>query len=153
PVRVPGYQPRWLDEAIAGGEWVWTCEADPGTGPGNLAFWRRENLVQVPPPPETTQLDTEMGQVLQRLRERGACFLVDLAQDTGLAPSVVRLALGKLQRCRLVTNDHFDVIRRGEQVPSRPAEQQTGRPLIPAHGRRAARPRPTPEGRWSLLGW
>src|SRR5262249_39790387 len=28
PARVPDYQPRWLDESIAGGEWAWVGRGD-----------------------------------------------------------------------------------------------------------------------------
>jgi ATP-dependent Lhr-like helicase len=75
-----------------------------------------------------------------------------------LTPSAVRNALWTLLRCRLVTNDHFDVIRRGEQaflgtgggnaaVPGRPGGP---RPSL-ASMRRP--PTERPEGRWSLVPW
>src|SRR5262249_25655227 len=81
------------------------------------------------------------------LRQRGASFVTDLTRDTQALPSSVRAALWKLLRRGLVTNDHFDVIRRGEET------------LIDGDGRTAAlllrrRPtRPRPEGRWALVPW
>ena len=45
PARVPGYQPRWLDEWIAGGAGVWIGQDD-----GQLAFVGRETLRELPSP-------------------------------------------------------------------------------------------------------
>ena len=49
PARVPGYQPRWLDEWIAGGAGVWV-----GQGERRADCWRSsagEMLSQLPSPP------------------------------------------------------------------------------------------------------
>ncbi len=45
PARVPGYQPRWLDEWVIGGSGVWV-----GQGDGLIAFLSRELLRQLPAP-------------------------------------------------------------------------------------------------------
>lgn len=153
PGRVPGYQTRWLDERISSGEWTWACDGDD-TGPGLLAFWRREELEEVPPPSsgEGPALDAAVEQVRERLQSRGASFVLDLAQNTGLAPSAVRAALWTLLRRRLVTNDHFDVIRRGENAMTPPVTDPAVRAslrLRPA----SARQRTNPEGRWSSIPW
>src|SRR5262249_32810516 len=50
PARVPGYQPRWLDERAAGGEWVWLCDGTDESGPGSLAFFHRESLLNLSAP-------------------------------------------------------------------------------------------------------
>jgi ATP-dependent Lhr-like helicase len=146
PGRVPGYQPRWLDECIAGGEWVWVCQGE-GEGANLLAFLRRESLIHLPPP-GTPSVEGPAGQVLESLRRRGASFVIDIAQDTGLSLSAVRSALWTLLRVRLVTNDRFDVIRRGEQALTA-VSLDTGR--RPGLIRRPATDRP--EGRWSLVPW
>jgi ATP-dependent Lhr-like helicase len=151
PFRNPGYQPRWLDEHIGGGEWVWAGWQETAASTKQVAFWKRGNLGQVPPPDDEA-FEGDAGLILERLRQRGASFVVDLAANTGLAPSAVRAALWQLVSRRLVTNDRFDVIRRGE---ARNAERQTSAARVPSQrpARRTARSNAPPEGRWSLLGW
>src|SRR5262249_49857116 len=151
PARVPGYQPRWLDEAIASGEWVWVCEGDGENGPGLLAFCHRESLQQLPPPTAGT-LDAAAERVLECLQQRRALFVTDLAGMTGLAPRGVRAALATLLRRRLVTNDHFDAIRK----PWNP-ESAGGVVQSPGTALRRGHVRPrgpaVREGRWSLVPW
>jgi ATP-dependent Lhr-like helicase len=162
PARVPGYQPRWLDECVASGEWLWACRGEGDAGPGSLAFLRRDSLTQLPSPApaDAPALAGVAGRVLDCLRGRGALFLTDLAQQTGLTPSAVRPALWELARLGLVTNDGFDVVRRGEQRESALETQPAGAgrrgPEVPRLGRlrapRRAAPQ-RPEGRWSLVSW
>jgi ATP-dependent Lhr-like helicase len=157
PSRVPEYQPRWLDESIAGGQWTWGCEGDAENGPGVLAFWHRENLPLLAPPTspqEGPPLDVAAERVLQCLRGRGASFVTDLAQETGLMPSSIRTALWTLLRHRLVTNDRFDVIRKGPEAygpttdgRSDPAGRRTSLSSV------RRRTMQQPEGRWSLIPW
>jgi ATP-dependent Lhr-like helicase len=146
PVRVPAYQPRWLDEYVAGGMGMWVCSGD---GADNLvAFLDRDAVASLPPPGQGAlpPPDEEARRVLEVLDRRGACFADEIARDTGLAPGVVRGALERL-RCRgLATNDRFDVVRQpdaplAEAVPSR---------TPPRMGRRSAW---RPEGRWSAPRW
>ncbi len=94
PARVPGYQPRWLDEWIAGGAGVWVCQGEPAEDgeAGRIAFLGRETLRQLPAPvsPEGTALGEDAGRVLDHLRGRGASFLTDLAADLGMSPGAAR---------------------------------------------------------------
>jgi ATP-dependent Lhr-like helicase len=154
PGRLPGYQPRWLDECLASGEWVWACRGDGDSGPGLLAFLRRESLARVRPPvvEDAPPAGPAADRVLECLRARGALFVTDLCQQTGLAPAAARAALWELLRRGVVTNDRFDVIRRGEEQAETQANG-AGRPaaLRPASARRRALRRP--EGRWSLVPW
>src|SRR5262249_53923691 len=115
PARVPDYQPRGLDECTAGGAWTWFCQGEGGNGPGLVAFWNREHLAELSRPPADSLLppSAAVDAVLESLRQRGASFLTDLAQHTGLSPSAVRAALWDLLRARLVTNDRYDVLRKG----------------------------------------
>src|SRR5262249_12219945 len=133
-------------------------------GAGQLAFWRREHVTRLPPPdlaPTQTREQTAES-ILERLRQRGASFVTDLAAEMGLAPSAVRAALWTLLRQGLVTNDRFDVIRRGEesaterraaatwnQTPSSELRSSILRSRFSMR-RRAGQ---HPEGRWSLLPW
>jgi ATP-dependent Lhr-like helicase len=152
PARVPGYQPRWLDEAIAGGEWAWVCRSG-GDDAGLVAFVRRDGLAELraPDAPDAPPTDATADAVLEHLRGRGASFVSDAASGTGLPPSAVRAALWALARRGLVTNDHFDVVRREEDRTE--ASAQRGAPLSRVRaafrGSRSLRP----EGRWSLVPW
>jgi ATP-dependent Lhr-like helicase len=155
PARVPGYQPRWLDEWVGGGSGVWACQ---GEGDGLLAVFGRETLARLAPPTTGGPPPGEdESRVLECLQRRGASFLTDLATDTGLSPGTVRGSLWGLLRRSLVTNDHFDVVRKGEAAPTleaappaRPGSGLTRLPSLRDMRRRAAQ---RPEGRWSLLPW
>jgi ATP-dependent Lhr-like helicase len=156
PARVPGYQPRWLDEATAGGEWTWACQGGD-SGAGLLAFFRRDALLDLAAPTaaDAPPLDSVADVVLESLRARGASFVSDLAQQTAKTPSSVRAALWALLRRGLVSNDRFDAIRKGEDRDAPGAERGAPRTAMIRGSRaafRAARPS-RPEGRWSLLPW
>jgi ATP-dependent Lhr-like helicase len=159
PGRVPGYQPRWLDEAIAAGEWTWVCRSEADRGAGSLAFWRREDLAHLSAPmpfAEAPALDSGTERILELLSRQGASFVTDLARTASLPPSAVRTALWSLLRRGLVTNDHFDVIRRGEEAPLPAAPERGSASSVMRSGiRSSARARTSllPEGRWALLPW
>ena len=94
--------------------------------------------------------------MLDLLRARGASFLTDLAVDSGLSPGGVRAALWALLRRGFVTNDRFDVIRRGEE-PALNADSSESRrapscvrPAVREMRRRVSQ---RPEGRWSIVAW
>jgi ATP-dependent Lhr-like helicase len=156
PARVPGYQPRWLDEWIAGGEWVWVCQSSGDSGAGQLAFFGRDQLGELPPsvvPADAPPLDPAAERMFECLQQRGASFVADLAQATGLVPSAVRPALWALLRRRLITNDHFDVIRTGEEDRGSRIEDR-GLTNTLRDPRSSLRPRRLrPEGRWSIVPW
>jgi ATP-dependent Lhr-like helicase len=156
PARVPSYQGRWLDEWVAGGAGVWACQGDADGGFGLLAFFARQTVSEVGAPArEGAAPDETAARVLESLQRRGASFVTDLAVDTGLSPGEIRAALGSLLRLSLVTNDHFDVIRRGEQPALPPAEEPSvARPPMRVSLREMRRRMgPRPEGRWSVLTW
>jgi ATP-dependent Lhr-like helicase len=150
PARVLGYQPRWLDEWVAGGSGVWVAQGAGDCGVDLVAFLGRSLLAQLSPPErsEAPAVGEAAEKVAATLQERGASFVTDLACDTGLSPGEVRSALWELARRGRAGNDRLDVLRRGEQ-PEAPASAGRG-PSLRAL-RRLATPRP--EGRWSLLRW
>jgi ATP-dependent Lhr-like helicase len=159
PARAAGYQPRWLDEWVAGGAGVWACRGD-GDGPPQVAFVGRELLRQLSAPAGSEAAPgEEAGRVLECLRTRGASFLTDLATETGLAPGSCRSALWSLARRGLVTNDRFDAVRHGEPEPPTLAPDLGGRqrPAVvrgpSLRGLRRGAAARAPEGRWSLLSW
>jgi ATP-dependent Lhr-like helicase len=151
PVRVPGYQPRWLDEWIANGSGVWAGQGEAGLP--LLAFLSRPMLLQLSPPDSANApaLSEAAQKVAEMLQQRGASFLTDLACDTGLSPSAVRSSLWELTRRAIVANDSFDVVRRGEPADPVPVESASGRGLSLRSMRRTVSQKP--EGRWSLLRW
>jgi ATP-dependent Lhr-like helicase len=154
PGRVPDYQLRWLDDLLASGEWLWYCQGDGDTGPGSLAFVRRESLIEwAPPALGQVNLERATEEVLDCLRQRGALFVVDLCTQTRLPPAVVRHALWQLLRLGLATNDRWDVIRRGEDREAR-VEDRGARTALRSSIVRSRSPLlRAPEGRWSLLPW
>jgi ATP-dependent Lhr-like helicase len=153
PARLPGYQPQWLDEAIATGQWLWVGHGGD-SGAQAVALLQREHLTEMLLPagalPEGPSAAT---QVLECLRTRGALFVPDLASVTGLSPGAVRQALWALVRRGLVTNDRFDVIRKGENATT--AASDGARPMGLARSVIRGRMRAplVPEGRWSLVPW
>jgi ATP-dependent Lhr-like helicase len=169
PARAPGYQARWLDEAVSSGEWVWVAQGDGDNGAGLVAFFRRDAMQELLPPSSFLAAAVEgvAAKVLDALRSRGASFVSDLAQPTGEPPSTVRAALWGLLRQGLVTNDHFDLIRRGEAQVEDLVGRTEDRGSRIEDRRRGARssildprssilgrdPRGSREGRWSLVAW
>jgi ATP-dependent Lhr-like helicase len=158
PARVPEYQPRWLDEWIAGGEGLWVSQGSPSEDgeTGRIAFFGREMLRQLPPPAasEVPALGPEADRVLDHLRGRGASFLTDLAADLGISPGSARGALGVLMRRSLVTNDHYSAIRYPPSAIPQPAVA-IRHPLtaIRLSGKRRADSGQRMEGRWSVVPW
>jgi ATP-dependent Lhr-like helicase len=148
--RVPGYQPRWLDEWTAGGAGVWVGQGD---GP-LVAFFRRETLRQLarPSEPDAPALSAEAERVLDLLCSRGAQFAVDVAAEAELSPGVVRRALWELLRRSLTTNDRFDVVRQGEG-PTVPEGATAPARLRPSSLRELRRAHYRADGRWSAAAW
>jgi ATP-dependent Lhr-like helicase len=147
PARVPGYQARWLDEWVAGGAGAWVCRGD-ADGPELAAFFGRQTLRQSAAPASDGPPPAEPAvRVLEALRGGGASFVEDLAQATAMPAGEARAALAELRRRGQVTNDRFDVVRRGDPLPAEPLPARA----LSRHGRRPASIRP--EGRWSILPW
>jgi ATP-dependent Lhr-like helicase len=156
PARVTGFQSRWLDEWISGGAGVFVCQGGDDTSSGLLAFMGRELVRQMAStaPPELAPLtEIEVG-LHDLLNKRGASFVTDLAAEGGWTPLLVRKGLWELLRRSIATNDHFDVIRRGQpEGPLASTEsKQTRKTRVPSlRARRRSNQRP--EGRWALLPW
>jgi ATP-dependent Lhr-like helicase len=166
PARLPDYQPRMLDDLLVSGEWLWVAQGqteNDAAGTLEVALLRRSSLACLGPsrPFDSAVLDTDSGQIWDCLQAHGALFVTDLVQRTGLAPHAVRLALDRLVRHGMVTNDRFDVLRNGH-VPrstAREADWQLARQVRPPGlPHRAARSTRTarqyrPEGRWCAIAW
>jgi ATP-dependent Lhr-like helicase len=156
PARLPGYQPRWLDDALSSGQWTWVCRGESERGP-SLAFLQRDTLDRLPPPPvESAIVDRDAEAVVECLRSRGALFVTDLARDTGRDPATARRALWELLHLGLVTNDHFNVIRTGQpsEAHSRERRARNAASMLRPTRSGLRAPRSTLlEGRWSLVPW
>jgi ATP-dependent Lhr-like helicase len=139
PSRVADCPPRVIDQLPG---WLWF-----GRGDGAIGLIEREETVGfAAPAAEETESPPGTEVVRDLLAQRGALFVADIAQIANLPPSVVRTALWSLVRRGLVTNDRFEVARRGEPIAD----------LVQEAGlRRRTRVRRSfdPEGRWSLISW
>jgi ATP-dependent Lhr-like helicase len=141
PTRVPGYEPRMLDELGAAGEIVWVGFGALGERDGRIALFSRERVALLLDPPDLAAPEVRLERaVLDRLRERGASFPAELLQAIGQPPrGELETALWDLVFAGLVTNDTFAPLR---ALSLRGRAPRRGRPRVPA----------VPGGRWSLVG-
>lgn len=150
PARVGDYQPKWLDELTLGGEWCWALLHPEGEREGLLAFLPRAEL---PAHAAPNTFDWNAGpeaEVYEQLRTQGAAFSIDLANRLRQPLSRIHQALWRLARAGVVSNDRFDMVRRGEEPAPGEVGKRAGRQRL-AEARRVRASRP--EGRWSLLPW
>ncbi len=160
PARHVDYQPRCLDETLAGGAWIWAGRGGE-RGVAQAAFFPKAQLAEFATPAlHEPELDAAAERVYEILQTRGALFVPDQAQATGLSPQAVRGGLWSLARRGLVTNDSFDAVRRGETKEEEPSEEARRRPARATAGvrmrsstRRRFGTRMQPEGRWTLISW
>ena len=157
PRRVSDYRPEWLDEAISRGDWTWRAEADARGSDPRIAFVLRDFAGPWPSRgEEAVELTRSEETVLGHLTGRGACFVAEISQATGLGPTSTRAALDGLLRAGRVTNDRFDPLRPGgldslaKLVPV--GDAPVGRPRFgrhrPSFGRASTA---RPEGRWTIF--
>ncbi|MGE0755947.1 MAG: DEAD/DEAH box helicase [Pirellulaceae bacterium] len=157
PARVAAYDPQWLDHVFLSGEVVWgrlqpprreerdgqTAAALTRVVPISLVL--REDLPWLTEPADDSHMPRLRGaaaQVLEALKQRGALFLQDLKQLTGLLPGHLDDALRELAASGLVTSDGFAAVRAfvAEKTSSR-----IRRGSAPGSGMSA------PSGRWTLF--
>jgi ATP-dependent Lhr-like helicase len=113
PARVPGFEPRLLDERGALGQVVWIGQGSLGERDGRVALYRRERvpllLEAAEPPADLAPLPRAL---LDHLGRRGACFFAELVGASGGAPEKeVLAALWDLAWLGLATNDTFAPLR------------------------------------------
>ena len=150
PARIPGYQPRLLDELGSLGEVAWVGRGSLGRDDGRIALVRpgRDALRPIGLPDGT---DRPTGPRQERIREhlaaRGASFYRDLHKAAGGGPDREVLdALWDLVWAGEVTNDTFAPLRAlrwkrtggGGTRPRRPSRLTALGP-------------PEAAGRWSLV--
>jgi ATP-dependent helicase Lhr and Lhr-like helicase len=154
PARVPGYQPRLLDELGALGEVAWVGRGSLGRDDGRVVLHRPGRELLVPGgDPDTKAPDGELHQAIRdHLGARGASFFRAIqggvAHAGGGSERDVLDALWDLVWAGEVTNDTFAPLRALRW--KRPARQSSGgRPRL---GRLSSLGPPEAAGRWSLTG-
>ncbi|MGH9109599.1 MAG: Lhr family helicase, partial [Acidimicrobiales bacterium] len=181
PARVPGYDPRWLDELCLSGEVAWgrltprPDGAPAGVRPGEVPpASRRGSASPSPATPLALVLRADLAwqldavrtgepapeppagpsaDVLAALRDVGACFRSDLAPASGRLPAEVDEGLWDLVARGLVTADAFSAVR--SLLSARERWRARQRRLPPGRSRLGRRRAPVGtghgEGRWAIL--
>jgi ATP-dependent Lhr-like helicase len=118
PLRVSDYDPAWLDELSYSGEAAWgrlvPANSSVMTRVAPISLMLREDVPWLLPAerPATLQYaPSDARQVYEALETHGAMFTQDLRELTGLLPSQIDDALGKLAALGLVTADGLRAIR------------------------------------------
>ena len=151
PARIPGYQPRLLDELGALGEVAWVGRGSLGRDDGRIALVRPGREILRPTgTPDGVEPPAEPRHVAIRehLATRGASFYRELfTAARGNSDREVLDALWDLVWAGEVTNDTFAPLRalRWKRTGSG-ARRTVGRP-----GRLTALGPPEAAGRWSLV--
>lgn len=149
PARVQSYEPRLLDDCIGAGGWTWTMHGD------DLTLLQRDVVPQLASQEADPVLDPTAAAVLNLLQQRGALYTSEIASAVRAPEGAVRVALWELMRHALVTNDRFDVARRGEPPVEAEPRFRTHREVT-SFLKRSTHHRPArqaPEGRWSAITW
>ena len=140
PLRVPGYQPAWLDALCASGEVVWV-----GSGLDRVALFFRDDAALLGPPAADGPLAGPVHDAIRAALGRSAEFWLDLLNVTGLDAGEVLPALWELVWAGEVTNDAWAPLR---------ASRRYGVPQLDRRPRRFSRSRAATQsatvGRWSL---
>lgn len=135
PSRVPGFQPRMIDELGATGGLVWIGCGSLGGKDGRVALFRRERVGLLWDEPPPLEGDERHAALLDHLDQRGASFLIELVQSLpGAREDELTEALWDLVWAGLVTNDTFHPIR-GLGAPSGWRRRRGGSPAWSAGGR------------------
>jgi ATP-dependent helicase Lhr and Lhr-like helicase len=152
PGRVPGYQPRLLDELGSMGEVGWIGRGSLGRDDGRIALFRpgRDALRPTGAP---DGVERPSGERHERIREhlarRGASFYREIHAAAGGGPDRAMLdALWDLVWAGEVTNDTFAPLRALRW--KRPAGSGSNGARRPRPGRLTSLGPPEAAGRWSL---
>ena len=150
PARIPGYQPRLLDELGALGEVAWVGCGPLGRDDGRIALVRpgREAIRPIGPPDGVERpSDPRHEAIREHLTRRGASFYRELfAAAGGGSERDVLDALWDLVWAGEVTNDTFAPLR-----ALRWKRTAGGGPRRPRAGRLTSLGPPEAAGRWSLV--
>ncbi len=149
PARVPGYQPRLLDELGALGEVAWVGHGSLGRDDGRVVLHRPGREVLLPgmadggPRPDSAIHEA----IREHLTSRGASFFRAVQAASKAGERDVLDALWDLVWAGEVTNDTFAPLRALRW--KRPARSSS--PRAPRLGRLTSLGPPEAAGRWSLV--
>ncbi len=153
PARVGDYDPSWLDALCLSGQVSWGRARAPigakalrslASTPIVIAgreSWAWLTLPEPALPDE--ELSAVARQVLEAMRQRGACFFHDLRRAVATS-SELEQAVSELVAAGRITADSFSGMR-----GLLPAQKRRGRPGRPPRGRPA--PGLESAGRWSII--
>jgi len=157
PLRLAGYRPELLDQLGLTGAFVWGRLVPGGAGGAPpLTFFQVDDLSWLRPESTNTAEPLAVGlsdparRIHERLQERGASFLDDVARGEKLEPADTLSALWELVSAGRVTNDTFTAVRFALEGDTRSRQlKTTGRPT--RSDLRLRVKLKTLQGRWSLL--
>ena len=149
PARIPGYQPRYLDELGSLGEVAWLGRGSLGRDDGRVILYRpgREALLPIGPPDGMAAPSGPRHEAIRaHLASKGASFYREVFAAAGGGPDRDVLdALWDLVWAGQVTNDTFAPLRALRwKRPTRPSAR-------PRPGRLTSLGPPEAAGRWSLI--
>lgn len=113
PLRVPGFQPRQLDELGQHGWLCWVGCGTLGNRDGRIKLLRRERAALLLEPPDHSALEGVHRAIVDHLERQGASFLMELrtALREHYTSSVLEEALQDLIWSGVVTNDSLAPLR------------------------------------------
>ncbi|HEX5239909.1 MAG TPA: hypothetical protein VFW20_02825, partial [Candidatus Limnocylindrales bacterium] len=154
PARIPGYQPRLLDELGSLGEVAWVGRGSLGRDDGRIVLYRpgREAVIPVGPLAEGDRPGSPRHDAIRtHLATRGASFYRGIHAAAGGGPDREVLdALWDLVWAGEVTNDTFAPLR-ALRWKRDSGSRRSGLGRLPRAGRLTALGPPEAAGRWSLV--
>jgi ATP-dependent Lhr-like helicase len=157
PARLSEYDPQWLDEHCRAGRYIWTRLAARGAaqaGPVRstpITLLARRNVPlwsQLTDQSDPAHLTSRAVAVAEFIRERGASFFDEIAENAGMLPVEVEEALAELVAMGVVNSDSFTGLR----VLLMPSGRRGKSSSHPArHRRRLALFGMADAGRWALV--
>jgi len=166
PSRITEYEPQWLDEHCRAGRFIWTRLAARGGTRSDDTAARGASPVRSTPivllarrnvplwsmfadQSDPALLTSKAQAVADFIREHGASFFDEIAENVGMLPAEVEESLAELVAVGLVNSDSFAGLR----VLLMPSGRRGGRPnsYSGRHKRRLALFGMADAGRWALV--
>ena len=167
PSRITEYEPQWLDEHCRAGRFIWTRLAARGGGTRSddtaargaspvrstpIVLLARRNVPlwsMFADQSDPALLTSKAQAVADFIREHGASFFDEIAENVGMLPAEVEESLAELVAVGLVNSDSFAGLR----VLLMPSGRRGGRPnsYSGRHKRRLALFGMADAGRWALV--
>ncbi|HKE81717.1 MAG TPA: DEAD/DEAH box helicase, partial [Solirubrobacteraceae bacterium] len=152
PRRCGTYSTTWMDQLCASGELVWVGAGALGRNSGRVAFYFRDDVQAIGPPPNKSERpDTPEHDLIRERLTRAPCFFTDLLAELSIAPEQIQEALWDLVWAGEVTNDAWAPLRAPRLTLARAqrARDHRRRPGQRFASRRSGAAAQV-QGRWSL---